>query len=211
LSAVRGPLSEWVRGIRGSAVQRFRGLAPAGARTPYPSRSSSLLYSRSSLPLCYHEAMARHWLMKSEPGVYSIDDLRRDGKTHWDGIRNYQARNNMREMKVGDRVLFYHSNADPPGVAGLARVVREAYPDFTAWDPDSRYHDPKSSRAEPRWYMVDVEFDEKLPRLVTLEEIKAKDSLGEMVLVKRSRLSVQSVRPREFEAVIALARSGSDR
>ncbi len=153
--------------------------------------------------------MSRHWLMKSEPGVYSIDDLRRDGKTHWDGIRNYQARNLMRdEMRVGDRVLFYHSNADPPGVAGLARVVREGYPDFTAWDPDSRYHDPKAAAGDPRWSMVDIEFEEKFARLVTLEEIKSMDALREMVLVRRSRLSVQPVTPEEFEVVVSLGRRG---
>jgi predicted RNA-binding protein with PUA-like domain len=153
--------------------------------------------------------MSRHWLMKSEPGVYSIDDLRRDGKTHWDGIRNYQARNLMRdEMRVGDRVLFYHSNADPPGVAGLARVVRDGYPDFTAWDPDSRYHDPKAAAGDPRWYMVDIEFEEEFARLVTLEEIKSMDALREMVLVRRSRLSVQPVTPEEFEIVVSLGRRG---
>ena len=108
----------------------------------------------------------RHWLVKSEPGDYSIDDLERDGWTHWDGVRNYQARNAMGEMAVGDRVLFYHSAARPPGVVGLAEVIRESYPDFTAWDPASRYHDPASTPDAPRWFMVDLSFVARLPRLV---------------------------------------------
>ena len=96
--------------------------------------------------------MPRCWLMKSEPDVYSIDDLKRDGSTCWEGVRNYQARNLMREMEVGDSVLFYHSNAKPPGVAGLARVARTAYPDHFAWEPGHKYHDPKSTPEEPRWW-----------------------------------------------------------
>lgn len=151
--------------------------------------------------------MAAHWLMKSEPGVYSIDDLERDRTTHWDGVRNYQARNLMRDrMKKGDLVLFYHSNANPPGVAGLAKVVRESYPDFTAWDPESRYFDPKGSRENPRWFMVDIGFVEKFDRLVPLEEIREDPALQDMVLVRRSRLSVQPVEPEEFEYIVGLAR-----
>ena len=145
--------------------------------------------------------MSSFWLMKSEPSTYSIDDLERDGRTHWDGIRSYAARNVMQEMGVGDRVLFYHSNANPPGVAGLARVVKEAYPDHTAWDPDSDYYDEKSTEDDPRWYMVDVEFVGKLPEFVPLADIKANDELDDMVLVNRSRLSVQPVEPREYEIV----------
>ena len=111
------------------------------------------------------ESMSRCWLMKSEPNTYSIDDLARDGRTHWDGVRNYQARNLMREMEVGDRVLFYHSNANPPGVVGLARVVKEAYPDSSAQDPNSHYYDEKATPEDPRWYMVDIEFVERLSRV----------------------------------------------
>lgn len=100
--------------------------------------------------------MANYWLVKSEPSVYSIDDLQRDGRTHWDGVRNYQARNIMRDkMKKGDLVLFYHSNANPPGVVGMAKVVRTGYPDHTARDPQSNYYDPKATEEDPRWYMVD--------------------------------------------------------
>lgn len=150
--------------------------------------------------------MARCWLMKSEPDVYSIDDLERDGSTSWEGVRNYQARNLMREMTIGDRVLFYHSNAKPPGVAGLARVSREAYPDPFSWKPGHRYHDPKSTPEEPRWWMVDIEYVDTLPRLVSLEALKSAPGLQEMVVTKRSRLSVQPVRPEEYEIVVRLGR-----
>src|SRR5690625_411312 len=115
----------------------------------------------------------RYWLMKSEPGSYSIDDLERDGRTHWDGVRNYQARNFMRdEMRPGDRVLFHHSNAKPPGVAGIAEVVREAYPDHTARDPKSRYFDPKASDDDPRWFMVDIAFVETFDRFVPIGTLR---------------------------------------
>lgn len=148
--------------------------------------------------------MSRCWLMKSEPNTYSIDDLERDGRTHWDGVRNYQARNLMREMKVGDRVLFYHSSATPPGVAGLAKVVKEAYPDHTARDPDADYYDPKATDDDPRWYMVDIEYVRHLPEFVPLAELKAADGLDDMVVTKRSRLSVQPVEPEEYEVVCAM-------
>lgn len=152
--------------------------------------------------------MPRHWLMKSEPETYSIDDLERDGRTSWENIRNYQARNFMRdEMKVGDLVLFYHSQAEPPGVAGLARVVREGYPDPTARDPSSDYYDPKASDDDPRWYMVDIEFIEKFPRFVPLSEIKEKKGLEDMLLNKRSRLSVQPVTEKEFELVRGMGKA----
>ena len=152
------------------------------------------------------------WLVKSEPYVYSIEDLERDGSTMWDGVRNYEARNIMRDrMKVGDPVLFYHSAVQPPGVAGVARVSSEPYPDPTALDPDSDYHDPKSDPDEPRWYLVDVEFVEKFPRLVTLAEIRERPELAEMTLLKRSRLSVQPVRQEEFDRVRAMAREDQDR
>jgi predicted RNA-binding protein with PUA-like domain len=148
----------------------------------------------------------RHWLMKSEPNDYSIDDLERDGTTHWDGVRNYQARNLMRDqMSVGDAVLFYHSQLRPPGVVGLAEVVRDAYPDHTAWDPDSKYFDPKSNPEEPRWFMVDIAFVRKFDRMVTIDEMRERPELEDMVLLKRSRLSVQPVTPQEFEVIVAMA------
>lgn len=147
------------------------------------------------------------WLMKSEPGAYSLDDLERDGRTHWDGVRNYQARNFMRDqMEVGDGVLFYHSNAKPPGVAGLARVVKTAYPDDSAQDPKSKYFDPKASPEDPRWFMVDIEFVEKFPQLVPLDALRETRGLEKMLVTRRSRLSVQPVAPREFEIVARLGR-----
>lgn len=152
----------------------------------------------------------RYWLVKSEPGAYSIDDLERDGRTHWDSIRSYPARNIMRdEMRVGDEVLFYHSQAGPPAVAGRARVVRTGYPDHTARDPAHKYYDPKATEEDPRWYMVDVEFAEKFERPVPLPVIKETPGLEDMVLVKRSRLSVQPVKPEEFEIVLRLARASA--
>lgn len=143
----------------------------------------------------------RYWLMKSEPGVYSIDDLERDSSTLWDGVRNYKARNNMRSMKVGDEVLYYHSNANPPGVVGIARVCREAYPDPTQFDSRSKYFDGKSTRADPRWWLVDIEFVARLPRLVSLEDVKSDPALADMELVRYGRLSVQAVTREEFARV----------
>lgn len=146
----------------------------------------------------------RYWLMKSEPADYSIDDLARDGVTHWDGVRNYQARNLMRdELRVGDRVLFYHSNAEPPAVVGVAEVTREAYPDHTQFDPDDTHFDPKSDPEDPRWIMVDVRFVEKLPREVGLPELKTYPELAGMVLLNRSRLSVQPVTEEEYDFILA--------
>lgn len=143
----------------------------------------------------------QYWLMKSEEDVYSIDDLERDGSTCWEGVRNYEARNNMQEMKEGDLVLYYHSNAKPSGVVGIARVCKEAYPDHYAFDPDHHYYDEKSDPDDPRWYMVDIEFVEKLPERVPLSHVKDEKKLQDMELVRRMRLSVQSVKKEEFEHV----------
>ncbi len=150
----------------------------------------------------------RYWLMKSEPDVYSIGQLERDGRAEWEGVRNYQARNFMRDdMRGGDRVLFYHSNAKPPGVAGLARVCKRAYPDFTQWDAGSKYHDPKASEDNPRWYMVDVEFVERFPAIVSLEALKQTPGLEEMMVTRRgARLSVQPVEAAQFKIVVKLGR-----
>lgn len=153
--------------------------------------------------------MPRNWLLKSEPGVYSIDDLRRDGRTFWEGVRNYQARNFIRDtMEPGDRVLFYHSNADPLGVAGMARVAGAAYPDDTALDPKSDYYDPRASEADPRWYRMDVEFVEAFPAVVTLDALREVPGLEKMPLLNRSRLSVQPVTDAEFDTIVALGRGG---
>jgi predicted RNA-binding protein with PUA-like domain len=147
----------------------------------------------------------RHWLMKSEPTTYSIDDLERDGSTFWDGVRNYKARNNMREMSVGDLVLFYHSNASPPAVVGVARVTRTAYPDPAQFDRKSKYFDERSDPAAPRWDMVDVAFVAKAQHPVTLREIKSDQALSEMELVRYGRLSVQSVTKSQFDRVTRMA------
>ena len=148
-----------------------------------------------------------HWLMKTEPEVFGIDHLQQRGVEHWDGVRNYQARNHIRSMAVGDRVLFYHSSADPPGVAGLARVCRAAYPDFTAWDPASDYYDPGSRPEAPRWFMVDVEFEEKFPQLVPLDQLRSTRGLQDMLVIRRGmRLSVQPVTRRQFDIVCRLGR-----
>ena len=146
--------------------------------------------------------MRRYWLMKSEPSSYSIDDLKRDGCTSWEGVRNYQARNFMRDdMRVGDGVLFYHSSSEPPGVFWIARISRAAYPDPSAREPSSHYFDPKADDADPRWYMVDIEFVEKFSHPVTLDDLKVGKGLEEMIVTKKSRLSVQPVTEAEFEIV----------
>lgn len=149
----------------------------------------------------------RYWLMKSEPESFSIDDLERVGTEPWDGVRNYQARNLMRdEMKIGDRVLFYHSNAKPPGVAGVAEVASKPYPDPTQFDPAAKYFDPKSDPDNPTWSLVDVAFVEKLPRFVGLPELREQKQLAGMVLLERSRLSVQPVTKRQFDHIVKLGR-----
>ena len=152
-------------------------------------------------------AERRYWLVKSEPNAYSFDDLRNEpGQTvEWDGVRNYQARNTLRDdMKVGDSVLFYHSNVKPMAVVGTAVVVREGYPDDTAWDPTSDHPDPKSTPDNPIWYMVDIKAEAAFQRPVTLEEIKSTPGLGDMALVNKSRLSVQPVRPEEWRIIVTM-------
>jgi predicted RNA-binding protein with PUA-like domain len=149
----------------------------------------------------------RFWLVKSEEEEYSIDDLARDGSAAWTGVRNYEARNLMRDsMSDGDGVVYYHSNASPPGVAGIARVQGEPYPDPTQFDETSRYFDPKATPENPRWWLVDIAFVEKFPRLIPLRELKEDPRLTEMVLLNRMRLSVQPVSPGEFSVLEELAR-----
>ena len=150
-----------------------------------------------------------YWLMKSEPDAFSIDDLvARPKKTdHWDGIRNYQARNMMRdEMKKGDEIFFYHSNAKEIGIVGIMKVVKEAYPDFTAFDPKAKYYDPKSDPDNPRWYMVDVKFVRKLKRTITLNELKEHiDILGDMSLLRKgNRLSIMPVSKKHWNYILKL-------
>ncbi|MEY2733379.1 MAG: hypothetical protein RL340_438 [Gemmatimonadota bacterium] len=150
-----------------------------------------------------------HWLVKSEPDVFSFADLLKAPKktTCWDGVRNYQARNTLRDqMKQGDRLFYYHSNAEPSGIAGICEVVREGYPDHTAFDPTDPHFDPKSRRDEPTWYMVDVRAVAAFPRLVTLAELKGVKGLEKMALVQKgSRLSVQPVTRKEWEIVCRIA------
>ena len=158
-------------------------------------------------------AARKFWLMKSEPDVFSIEDLRRAPRqtTCWDGVRNYQARNLLRdEIRRGDGVLFYHSSADPPGVAGEAVVVREGYPDPTAFDPDDHHFDPKSDRHHPTWYMVDVRFVRTARQLITLDRLKSIRALSTMLVVRRGiRLSVQPVAPREWDVIMTLPEWGA--
>ncbi len=144
--------------------------------------------------------------MKTEPDVFSIDDLKKKGHAPWDGVRNYQARNYMRDMRIGDLILFYHSSCKPPGVAGLARVCKEAIPDHTSWDPKSDYYDPRSSKEKPLWFMLEVEFVEKFPRLVSLDELRGTPELKDMLVLRRGmRLSVQPVDEKNFATVRRLA------
>ena len=152
-------------------------------------------------------ARKHYWLMKSEPDAFSIDDLKKVGTEPWNGVRNYQARNFMRAMQVGDGVLFYHSNCKEPGIVGTATVASIAYPDETQFNPKSDYHDPKSTREDPRWSLVDVKFERKLTRTITLDEIKQHaDELGEgFALIQRgSRLSVLPVTAAQWKYLLAL-------
>jgi predicted RNA-binding protein with PUA-like domain len=150
----------------------------------------------------------KYWLMKCEPDTYSIDDLKKDKKTYWDGVRNYQARNFLRDsIQVGDGVLFYHSNAEPSGVVGVAKVCKAGYADFTAWDKKDIHYDPKSSESRPQWYMVDVAFEEKFKHFIPLDEIKANPALKDMLVIKRGmRLSVQPVEKKHFDVVCEMGR-----
>ena len=151
----------------------------------------------------------KYWLLKSEPDVFALEDLKNSpNQTEpWDGIRNYQARNLMRdEMKVGDQAFFYHSRQAEPAIVGTVKVVREAYPDHTSWDPSSKYFDEKSSPENPRWLMVDVQFESEFSRPVTLKELRSVTELKEMFLLRKGmRLSVQPVTEEEFQLILAIA------
>ena len=150
----------------------------------------------------------RYWLMKTEPTSFSIDDLSRapDKTTFWDGVRNFQARNFMLEMQRGDKVLFYHSNADPPAVVGIARVVKEAYPDHTSFDPKDKHFDPRSTPAKPNWFGVNIKLERKFKRPLPLPGLRLVKRLKGMELLRKgSRLSVQPVKPREWEVILELA------
>ncbi|QUX96406.1 EVE domain-containing protein [Marinomonas sp. CT5] len=146
--------------------------------------------------------MQNYWLMKSEPDAFSISDLKRLKRSPWDGVRNYQARNFMKEMSVGDLIFFYHSSCKPAGIVGIARVCKSAYPDHTSWDKNSAYYDEKSTPDNPRWYMVDVEFVEQWSSTLTLAELKQNPELADMLLTKKgSRLSIMPISQNEWEYI----------
>ena len=149
--------------------------------------------------------MAQYWLFKSEPTTFSIDDLAKSPRqtTCWEGVRNYQARNFLKSMKVGDLGFFYHSNADPPAIVGIIQVVKAAYPDSFAFDSTSRYFDPRSAPDSPRWFLVDVRLVKKFPQALPLEQFRAIKGLEKMELLRKgSRLSIQPVRPEEWQRVL---------
>ncbi|MEK6775232.1 MAG: EVE domain-containing protein [Bdellovibrionota bacterium] len=144
----------------------------------------------------------QYWLMKSEPEVYSIEHLKKDKKTLWSGVRNYQARNFMKSMNVDDEVLFYHSSAEPPGVAGIARISKKAIPDPSQFDPKSEYYDKKASKEKPIWFCTEVSFEKNFPKLLSLHQLKNEKSLADLLLLKRGqRLSVQPVDEAHFQYI----------
>lgn len=148
----------------------------------------------------------QYWLMKSEPETFSIDDLKKVKVEPWDGVRNYQARNMMRDqMKKGDQIFFYHSNCEVPGIVGVMKVEKEGYPDNTAFDPEAKYYDPKSSEDNPRWFMVDVKFVKKFNRTISLTELKEQKALAEMPLVRKgNRLSIMPVEKDQWEHILSM-------
>ena len=151
----------------------------------------------------------RYWLMKSEPSCFSLDDLKNSPNQtyYWDGVRNYQARNFIRDdMQIGDKLFFYHSNCTPPGIVGIAEIVSEAYPDFTAFDPTSQHPDPKSTPDNPRWFMVDVQFLEKFKNIISLNQLKQYAELANMPLLRKgNRLSITPLSPSEWEFITYLS------
>ncbi|KAA0168739.1 hypothetical protein FNF27_07088 [Cafeteria roenbergensis] len=196
------------RGSRRLAAAHAAQLPGARGRGPFPSHLalSSPAFA-SSMP-------GRFWLFKSEPeprivkGIdvsYGIDKLQADGEADWDGVRNYQARNNMMAMSKGDMALYYHSNTKVPGVVGTCEVVRESYPDETAFDPEDPHFDPKSSEDKPRWFKVDIAYRSRTPRKVSLAELKADPALQQMQLFTRARLSVCELTEEEYNHVLSLA------
>jgi predicted RNA-binding protein with PUA-like domain len=173
------------------------------AKAPGPKKPKVLGPVASLPPRAPGEV--RYWLVKSEPDVFSIDDLARERTTSWEGVRNFQARNAMLEMRLGDLALYYHSNAEPSGVAGICEIVKLAYPDPTQFDPKSEYYDAGSKPEDPRWKMVDVGFVQKLARTISLDALKAEKALeGMVILQKGTRLSVTPVSKAHFDHVRAM-------
>lgn len=182
------------------------GKAKSSATKPAPAKKAAAKPASPKPARKGNEIL--YWLFKSEPDKWSWEQQKKRGSKgeQWDGVRNYQARNLLRdEVQLGDGVLFYHSRSTPPAVVATARVVRSGYPDPTQFDRRSKYHDPKANRAEPRWYAVDIRLDKELPREVALPELRNVPALDGMVLVNRSRLSVQPVTPSEWKTVLRLA------
>lgn len=151
-----------------------------------------------------------YWLFKSEPETFSIDHLQKKPRQteHWDGVRNYQVRNMLRdEIQVGDQAFFYHSNCTPPGIAGIVEIVKAGYPDFTAFDPESKYYDPKSDHENPRWFMVDVRYVKKFKHMITLEDLKNNPRLKNMLVTRRgSRLSITPVTEKEWKIILEMSK-----
>ncbi|MEM9243514.1 MAG: EVE domain-containing protein [Pseudomonadota bacterium] len=148
-----------------------------------------------------------YWLMKSEPNAYSIDDLQKDQTTCWEGVRNYQVRNMMRdEMRAGDLAFFYHSNSQPPGIVGIMEIISRAYPDPTAFNPESKYYDPKSQKDKPRWVMVDVKFKQKFASIISLEQLRSITDLNDMPLLRKgNRLSITPVTAKQWHIIASLS------
>ena len=191
---------------------RFLASLPSLPRLPAPLVFSVLrktLFSIFAYRKIHMQNRKRYWLLKTEPTSFSFDDLWNAPKrtTSWDGVRNYQARNLMRdEMKQGDLVFIYHSSADPTGIAGIAEIVREGHPDQTAFEPSDSHYDPKSKRDDPTWFVVDVRAVQRFPEILPLERLRTMKGLENMVLLKKgSRLSVQPVSEREWEIINAAA------
>jgi len=147
-----------------------------------------------------------YWLMKSEPSAFSIDDLKRDGQTHWDGIRNYQARNYMREMQIGDEAFFYHSNCKVPGIVGMMKVIKTAYTDHTAFDPEDIHYDPKSKPEAPRWEMVDLAYVATFPKVLSLAQLRMEPALKTLIILRKgNRLSITPLTKEEWQHISCLA------
>ncbi len=186
---------------------RIRGVVTAQGTVPTTIETGPTLLEDSE----FEEMAKKYWLFKTEPQSYSIQDLAGEPKktTHWDGVRNYQARNLLRdEIKTGDAVLIYHSNANPPAIAGTAVVVRQGYPDHTAWDKNDKHFDPKSTPENPRWFMVDVKLTEVFKKPITLPELREIKQLSAMELLRKgSRLSIQPVSKMEYDVILKRARA----
>lgn len=153
--------------------------------------------------------MQHYWLFKSEPGTFSIQDLKRchDQTSAWEGVRNYQVRNMLRDkIKLGDQAFFYHSSCEPPGIVGVVEIVKEGYPDFCSWDKQSQYFDPKSTKDHPKWFMVDVKLVEIFPKMIALQSLKAHPELKSMQVAQRgNRLSITPVKKEEWDVILRLA------